>query len=142
MKRFKQYVDILDHGGGMSEDEPGWRSASRKKPRDYFVVRPVWRSQEVTNWLRVMDHVYLAQRFTPDGRVTRGSWVRDRKPSNKVDHTAAPIKGLPANFYDKAWLRSLPNRDKRRLKMGEAIDLTHTEEMIRCVSRYLLHTKV
>ena len=141
MKRFKKYVDILDHGGGMSEDEPGWRPASKKAPKEYLVVRPVWRSQEVTNWLRVIDNVYLARRFTPDGRVTRGSWLRNRKQSSKVDHTAVPIEGLPANFYDKEWLGSLSHRDKRRLKMGEAIDLTHTKEMIRCVSQFLLHNK-
>ena len=134
MERFTKHIDILDRGGGMSEDEPDWRSAVGNAPRDYFVVRPVWRSQEVTNWLRVMDHVYLARRFTSDGRVTRGSWIRNRKPSSKVDHTAAPVKGLPINFYDKEWLGSLPPREQRRLKMGKAVDLTHTKEMIRCVS--------
>ena len=134
MERFKKYIDILDHGGGMSEDEPDWRSTGGKTSRDYFVVRPVWRSQEVTNWLRVMDYVYLARRFTADGRVTRGSWIRNRKPSSKVDHTTAPIKGLPINFYDEEWVGSLPPREKRRLKIRKAINLTHTKEMIRYAS--------
>lgn len=141
MERFKKYVDILDHGGGMSEDEPDWRSAVGKVPGGYFVVRPVWRAQEVTNWLRVIDSVYLARRFTPDGRVTRGSWIRNRKPSSKVDHTAAPIKGLPINFYDKGWLGSLSPGEKRSLKVGAAVDLSHTEEMMRCVSHHYLSTR-
>lgn len=131
MTRFKEYIDVLDHGGGMSEDEPDWRSASGKKiPSDYFVIRPMWRSEAITNWLRVMDHVYLARRFTPDGRVTRGRWVRNRKPSSKVNLAATPINGLPINFYDEEWLKSLPPKKKRSLKMKEPIDLTHTKEVM------------
>lgn len=131
MAKFKKYIDILDRGGGMSEDEPDWRSTSTKVPNEYFVIRPVWRSEAVTDWLRVMDHVYYARRFTPDGRVTRGRWMRNRKPSSKVDLTATPIKGLPINFYDKGWLKSLPSKKWRSLKMKEAINLTHTEEIMR-----------
>ena len=134
LARFEEYIDILDHGGGMSEDEPDWRSTSGKIPNDYFVIRPAWRSGAVTDWLRVMDHVSLARRFTPDGRVTRGKWMRNRKPSNKMDPTATPIKGLPINFYDKEWLKSLPPKKKRSLKMKEAIDLTHTKEIMQWAS--------
>jgi len=133
MGRFRKYVDILAEGGGMSDDEPDPHSTTTqvKASRKYFVIRPVWRSREVTNWLRVMDHVYLDHRFAADGRATRGKWTRNRVQSNKVDQTAQAIKGLPANFYDKVWLASLSSKKKRRLNMEEAIDLAHTEEMIR-----------
>lgn len=137
MEDFKKYIDILDLGGGMSEDEPDWRSTTggAKTPKDYFVVRPAWRSQEVTAWLRVMDNVYLARRFTSDGRVTRGSWIRNRKPSNRVNHEATPIKGLPLNFYDEGWLASLPPKQRRRLRAKKPLDLAHTEKMM----GYALH---
>ena len=131
MTKFKKYIEILHHGGGMSEDEPDWRSTSGKVPSHYFVIRPVWRSGAVTDWLRVMDHVYLARRFNPDGRVTRGRWTRNRKPSNKVDLAATPIKGLPINFYDEEWLKSLNPKERRSLKMQDPLDLTHTEEVMR-----------
>ena len=130
--RFRRYVDILADGGGMSDDEPDPRSktAQAKAAGKYFVIRPMWRSREVTNWLRVMDHVYLSRRFAADGRATRGAWTRNRVQSNKVDQTARAIKGLPSNFYDTAWLASLSPKEKRRLDIKEAIDLTHTKEIM------------
>lgn len=141
MERFEKYIDTLDRGGGMSEDEPDWRSAPGKVPTNYFVVRPAWRSAGVTSWLQVIDNVYLARRFTTDGRVTAGNWIRNRIRSGRVDQTAAPIKGLPVNFYDKEWLRLLPAKKKRGLRATEAVDLSHTEEMIRCVSVLSSSTK-
>ena len=137
MARFEKYVDALGRGGGMSEDEPDWRSASGKVPTNYFVVRPAWRSAEVISWLQVIDNVYLARRFMTDGRTTPGNWIRNRVRSGKVDQTAAPIKGLPVNFYDKEWLKSLPPRKRRGLRVSEAVDLSHTEEMIRLVSTFV-----
>lgn len=133
MERFRKYIDILAEGGGMSDDEPDPRSttARAKGSRKYFVIRPGWRSREVTNWLRVMDHVYLDHRFAADGRTTRGKWTRNRVQSPKVDQTAQAIKGLPSNFYDRAWLESLSPKKRRRLDVKEAIDLTHTKEMMR-----------
>lgn len=132
MEIFKEYVDILADGGGMSEDEPDPRSvALPSTTRKYFIIRPAWRSQQVTDWLRVMDNVYLDHRFAADGRATRGKWTRNRVRSNKVDQTAEAIKGLPGNFYDEAWLASLSPKKKRRLRIQEEIDLTHTEEMMR-----------
>ena len=137
MARFEKYIDALGRGGGMSEDEPDWRSASGRVPMNYFVIRPAWRSAEVTSWLQVIDNVYLSHRFMTDGRTTPGNWIRNRVRSGKVDQTAAPIKGLPVNFYDKEWLQSLPPQSKRGLRVGEAADLSHTEEMIRLVSTLL-----
>ena len=133
MGRFRKYVDILAEGGGMSDDEPDLRSVTPRTrvPGKYFVIRPVWRSQEITNWLRVIDYVYLDRRFSADGRAKRGKWIRNRVQSNKVDQTARAISGLPANFYDKAWLASLSSKKKQRLNIKEAIDLAHTEEMKR-----------
>jgi hypothetical protein len=133
MGSFKKYVDILAEGGGMSEDEPdpGSTTSWKKGPRKYFVIRPVWRSQEVTDWLRTIDLVYLDTRFAADGRPMRGRWVRDRIRSTKVDQAAQPINGLPLNFYDKAWLASLSTKRKRRLEIQGRINLDHTEGMMR-----------
>lgn len=133
MGRFKKYIDILAEGGGMSDDEPDPRSTTARagESRNYFVIRPVWRSREVTSWLRVMDQVYLYHRFAADGRATRGKWARNRLQSNKVDRAGQATKGLPANFYDKDWLASLSSKSRRRLDIKEAIDLTHTEQMMR-----------
>ena len=129
MKRFGKYIEMLGQNGGMSEDEPDWRSASGKVPTNYWVVHPAWRSEEVTSWLQVIDDVYLARRFMTDGRVTAGNWVRNRVRCGKTNQTAVPIRGLPANFYDRGWLSSLSPRKKLALRVGEAADISHTEEM-------------
>ena len=132
MEKFKKYVDLLAEGGGMSDDEKD--RGSRPSPSSaekYFILRPVWRSKEVSQWLTVMDLVHLDRRFAADGRATRGNWVRHRVPSNKVDQTAAPIPMLPSNFYDTDWLNSQTVKEKKRLKMQPGIDLTHTDDMLK-----------
>jgi len=132
MEKFKKYVDALVEGGGMSGDESdrGLRSSS-SPAKDYFIIRPVWRSQEVSRWLRVMDLVHLDRRFAADGRLTRGKLARCRLPSNKVDQLATPITMLPSNFYDADWLSSLSAKEVRRLKLQPAVNLAHTEDMLK-----------
>lgn len=130
--KFKEYVDALAKGGGMSGDESDRGSGSSPSTaRNYFIVRPVWRSQEVSQWLRIMDLVHLDRRFAADGRMTRGKPARRRLPSDKVDQTATPIPMLPSNFYDVDWLNSLPANERRRLRAQPAVELTHTEDMLR-----------
>lgn len=119
----------LADDGGMSGDESD--RSTKQKDKKYFVVRPIWRSQEVTEWLRVMDLVYISSRFAADGRATKGNWVRNRIQSTRVDRDSKPIPGLPHNFYDQTWLEAQTRREKKALKMREAIDLGHSEEIIR-----------
>lgn len=119
----------LADDGGMSGDESD--RGTKQKDTKYFVVRPVWRSQEVTEWLHAMDLVYVSSRFAADGRATKGRWVRDRVQSTRIDRDSKPIPGLPRNFYDKTWLGTLTPRERKALNFHEAIDLSHSEEIIR-----------
>ena len=104
---------------------------AKETNKKYFIVRPIWRSQEVTEWLHVMDLVYVSSRFAADGRPTKGRWVRNRVRSPMVDRESKPIPGLPYNFYDQTWLKSLSPKEKRTLRVHEAVDLNHSEEIIR-----------
>jgi len=113
----------------MSGDESD-RNA-KQTDKKYFVLRPAWRSQEVTGWLHIMDLVYVSSRFGADGRPTKGNWIRDRVRSTRVDQDSKPIPGLPHNFYDQSWLGSLTSGERKALRMREAIDLSHSEEIIR-----------
>lgn len=113
----------------MSGDESDRNT--KKTDRKYFIVRPIWRSQEVTEWLRIMDFVHISSRFAADGRATKGNWIRDRVRSMRVDQNSKPIPGLPYNFYDQIWLRSLTPKERKALRVREAIDLSHSEEIIR-----------
>ena len=102
-----------------------------KTDKKYSVVQPIWRSQEVTEWLHVMDLVYVGRRFAADERATKGNWIRDRVRSTRVDRSSKPIPGLPHNFYDRGWFGSLTTKEKRALRVCEAIDLSHSEEIVR-----------
>jgi hypothetical protein len=78
-----------------------------------------------------MDLVHIGSRFAADGRATKGKWIRDRVRSKRVDRDSEPISGLPQNFYDQSWLRSLIPKERKALRAREAIDLSHSEEIIR-----------
>lgn len=132
LHKFERYVRKLADDGGMSGDESD-RNAKQtdKKYKKYFVVQPIWRSQEVTEWLNIMDLVYVSSRFAADGRAAKGNWIRNRVRSASVDRDSRPIPGLPHNFYDQSWLRSLTPKERKALGSRGAVDLRHNEEIIR-----------
>ena len=99
--------------------------------RKFFVIRPGWRSREVTRWLRVIDGLYTINRFSVDGRATRGNWVRHRIDSDRVDWDRLPVSGLPENFYDASWLEGLSEGERDSLEMEPPVDLNHSAEVLR-----------
>lgn len=132
VSRFKTYVNRLADEDGMSGDETDHRGKQAiVGQRKFFVVRPAWRSQEVTDWLRVIDALYACHRFSTDGRATRGNWVRHRIDSDRVDRSKRPIRGLPKNFYDRAWLEGLPQEERDSLAIQSAETLDHSVEVLR-----------
>lgn len=98
--------------------------------RKFFVVRPGWRSQEVTRWLRIIDDLYTVHRFSLDGRATRGNWVRHRMDSDRVAWDRLPVIGLPENFYDASWLDGLSERERESLEMQPPVNLDHSVEVL------------
>lgn len=116
----------------MSGDETDRRG---KQPitgqRKFFIVQPGWRSKEVTDWLRVIDALYMSHRFSLDGRATRGNWARHRMDSGRVDWGRRPVSGLPENFYDGAWLQGLSREEQDALGIQPAVSLGHSAEVLR-----------
>lgn len=112
----------------MSEDESD--RETKRTNKEYSVLRPVWRSNEVSDWLHVMDLVYVSSRFAADGRPTRGKWIRDRVRSTGINQHSKPVPGLPRNFYDRGWLESLTPEERKALRMDGAIDLNHSEHIV------------
>lgn len=115
----------------MSGDESD-RSEERqtREHRSFFVVSPAWRSPEVVPWLQVIDNAHLDSRFSESGRASRGNWVRHRMRSDRVDHMQSPVTGLPKNFYDKAWLCRLSQKEQEALEMQEEIELEHDPDLV------------
>jgi len=99
--------------------------------RKFMVVRPYWRSQEVTKWLRVIDNLYMVYRFSSNGRASRGNWVRQRIDSGRVDPDLFPVTGLPENFYDEEWLRGLSQEEMDRLEVQPGVNLEHSAKVLR-----------
>ena len=128
---FTTFVDRLANEGGMSGDETDrcGRQPIRGQ-RKFLVVRPGWRSKEVTDWLRVIDNLYTIHRFSVEGRASRGNWVRQRIDSGRVDRDQFPVGGLPENFYDPAWLQGLSREEKDRLDIQPRVSLEHSAEVL------------
>lgn len=114
----------------MSGDESDHRSReSARGDRKYATVRPAWRSERISKWLRTFDQVYISTRFQSSGRATRGNWPRIRLVSAKVDEHARPVPSLPENFYTEAFLDSLDEEDLEALQVQPAIDLRFTRRV-------------
>jgi hypothetical protein len=135
LARFSKYVARLADEGGMSGDESDHHTPNHRcgNDRQYLRVRPVWRAPAISSWLLIIDRVYISLRFQPDGRPTRGNWVRFRLPSDLVNKSAIPVKGLPENFYDQKWLATLTERERKKLKVKKTISLAHAPEIIEYV---------
>ena len=114
---------------GDESDRPEERGT--KEHRKFFVVRPAWRSPEVTPWLRVIDDTHLDSRFSESGRASRGNWVCHRVHSRRVDHMRPPVIGLPRNFYDEEWLGRLSQIELEALEMQGGISLEHNPGLMR-----------
>ena len=125
-------MDRLADEGGMSGDETDrcGREPIRGQ-RKFLVVKPGWRSQEVTDWLRVIDDLYTVRRFSLNGRASRGNWTRQRIDSETVDWDRIPIRGLPENFYDSAWLECLSQAERDELEVRPGISLDHSAEVLK-----------
>jgi hypothetical protein len=107
--------DESDHGGGH------WR----------YVIRKLnWRSDEVTNVLRVLDALALVSHWTGDGRPRPGKFPHVRIHSDRIE-TREPICNLPRNFYRSDWLNTLDKYERRKLNMGKPVDLTLPSRVLR-----------
>lgn len=131
VSQFKVYVNQLADGGGMSGDESDRHGMEPiRGQRKFIVARPGWRSQEVTDWLRVIDNLYMVHRFKHDGRASQGNWVRQRIDSGRVDSNRLPVGGLPENFYDPAWLCGLSREERDHLAVQPRTSLKHSAEVL------------
>lgn len=116
----------------MSGDESDNRRAGKYKGQaKYFRIWPVWRAPAISSWLDIIDKVYVAYRFQQNHRATPGNWIRKRYNTNRVDEKARAIQGLPENFYDNNWLRTLKRKEKKKLKMKPPFNLKHTGHITR-----------
>ncbi|KAJ3910802.1 hypothetical protein F5877DRAFT_87005 [Lentinula edodes] len=73
----------------------------------YNIKEPCWRSQQLKNWVRLLDYCHLEGRTSLEGPqfgFTRGAAPRFRVDNNDKSSKSRYVVGLPANFYDAEWL--------------------------------------
>lgn len=111
---------------GMSGDESDHMGGHRR-----YVVRKLnWRSDEVTNALRVLDALALVSHWTRDGRPRPGKFPHVRIDSGRVENRD-PVRNLPRNFYRPEWLNTLDKYERRELNVGKPVALTLPSRVIR-----------
>ena len=138
LQRFEPHVQQLADCGGMSMDESDHHSSSRTSERKYVIVRPEWRAPPISDFLHVMDNVWISHRFqkpsSGKGRATPGNWPCLRiSARHRVDQSRDPVPGLPKNFYDQRWLAGMSEESRRSLNMKPAVDITHTPQILEYV---------
>ena len=134
LEAFEELRDIRPHLNklevdGMSGDESDHAGGHRR-----YVIRKLnWRSDEVTNILRVLDALALVSHWTSDGRPRPGKFPHVRIHSDRVE-TREPVYNLPRNFYRSDWLNTLDKYECRDLNMGKPVDLTLPSRVLRYVT--------
>lgn len=117
----------------MSEDESDHEGkGGMLQGRRFKIVKVQWRSPEATKWLRTMDLIYAGTRINEDQTSGPGNQFRQRYQSMR-EHAGHPIIGLPRNFYDERWLKSLSPHEREQLRMQPDIDINFSAEERRFV---------
>ncbi|KAH9855122.1 hypothetical protein C2E23DRAFT_866788 [Lenzites betulinus] len=104
---------------GMSSDESDHSNGFAQ----YGVFRKEWRAALITPWLRVFDSNYHRLRMNEVNKNTPGSQPHSRFYSDKISTRRPPVKQLPRNAYDAAWLQGLHPYDRKQLLVREDIEL-------------------
>jgi hypothetical protein len=115
----------------MSGDESDHSCGHRR-----YVVRKInWRSDEVTNVLRVLDALALVPHWS-NGWPRSGKFPHARIDSNKVENRD-PVRSLPHNFYRPDWLATLDEYECRELNISKPVELTLSSRVLRYVTTSL-----
>lgn len=138
MARYHQYLKHEMPWKVTSGDESDSVGPDEIQRRRLVISRIQWRAEEVRGWMQTLDSLDLALRFTNGARPTPGSFPRPRFDPLKFDPprdlqetwSTGYVPGLPENFYDKAWLESLPPHDREELKPLPPVSLEFPNEVI------------
>ena len=102
----------------MSGDETDTGHQQIEGHSRYKIIKQVWRSRELTRFLRTLDILHLRERTTSTGRPTPGNLPRVRVASERKNENAP--EGLPEYCYDPGWLSRQTTDVKWRLKVEKS----------------------
>ncbi|KAJ3534023.1 hypothetical protein NM688_g7199 [Phlebia brevispora] len=118
---------------GMSIDEADYRDKQNVR---YKALQLPWRSKELRDYLCALDAIQLSTHFTKTGKRLPGALPRTRYLSKKIDHETQPVRGLPLNFYDADWLKSLSREERNLLMIETAVDLKIPDSLKDIVNQF------
>lgn len=100
---------LLDALGidGMSSDEE--ETIPGSDVHQYRIYVPRWRSDVVTAWLRIFDHLYNRARLAGAFGHQRGAWPRARVMADTSSSSPHFVPRLPRNAYNDTWFSTLIN---------------------------------
>lgn len=104
LKALQPILDLLKRDG-MSSDEDA-PLQTRLPTRTFLIRQKEWRAAEVTALLRQLDDAHSRARIGGPGTAPRV-----REENDAVVSKRAPVRGLPINFYNPAWLTALKSRN-------------------------------
>jgi len=124
---------------GMSSDESDYEELAGNPPVQlcsprYYVLKPVWRRSQLSEWLETFDMVYSIIRRVRLSR--RGAYARQRQRnglSTRYSKSKSFIPGLPLSAYDPIWLENCGDVDFTIFPAPEPYAFTHDPELIRSV---------
>ncbi|RDX51810.1 hypothetical protein OH76DRAFT_1346290 [Lentinus brumalis] len=123
----REHLAILQDLGpfGMSSDESDDASTGRVR---YRIVRKLWRNEDVTAFLRILDRLYVIGRIASRS----GSQPHERAESKLTSTSRPPVCGLPQNAYNQKWFGLLTDYDLLLLKpkMGVRYKFSHPPRII------------
>ncbi|KAK7442972.1 hypothetical protein VKT23_015916 [Stygiomarasmius scandens] len=137
-------MEYLGHDAmsGDETDNERTRGKGPRKGRDRPRIRRAitvldWRSQELGDFLRKLDACHIASRYNQNGNYGKGAFPDERYPSRRKERYlfTAP-RGLPENFYDITWLRSLSADEKRALSIQPKVQLKLPAKVERLSKRF------
>ncbi|KAK7434742.1 hypothetical protein VKT23_020020 [Stygiomarasmius scandens] len=109
-------------------------SEEESSDEGFIIKRQPWRSRELQDFLRYCTALHMSFKHLPDQKFSSGAFPTPRQyeAGGQLLSTATAVPGLPANFYDDAWLNNpeYPNR-RIAMKVKPVANLTLPETVLR-----------
>ena len=129
---FDQVVEILEMVGvgAMSDDETDTEGRRRidkidREAKGLRRVRLSWVNEELSALFDCIETYFQAIEDEQFKDLRGNRPLRRDRDYRRVDTTRTVQKGLPINFYDPTWLRSLPPATRRRLNARPEMPIPH-----------------
>ncbi|KAJ7627895.1 hypothetical protein B0H17DRAFT_963108 [Mycena rosella] len=133
----QRHIAMLEHLGvdGMSSDE-SQTEVFGEQPQ-YFILSPLWRSQDIAGWFRMFDSLHNILRRSGEVYSAAGSFPRRRKVTQKKSKSIKFVPGLPENVYDTRWIESDLLRKYDLRPSLQHYDFSHHPRIIEFVNSIL-----